>query len=75
VIELAMALILEGKPTAKDASSSLRDQDDLILRWGTPNGGVVAGETELAIRYYERSIELNPNKLNGKEMLSGLKKG
>ena len=34
---------------------------------------MVAGELELAIEYYERSIELNPDNTNGKAMLERIR--
>jgi len=33
------------------------------------------GEKELAIKYYEKSIELNPDNEGGKEKLKELRKG
>jgi tetratricopeptide (TPR) repeat protein len=34
---------------------------------------MVAGELELAIEYYEKSIELNPENTNGKAMLERIR--
>lgn len=36
-------------------------------------GYMVAGKTELAIQYYEKSLELNPQNTNGAEMLKKLR--
>ena len=66
--------MLEAKKA--ELSAGLRNREDIAIE-KTPDAideVQLAGERELAIRNYKKSLELNPQNMNAVEMLKKLEK-
>jgi len=56
-----------------------QNTDDFPVSWNAwdsyAEGFMDKGEKELAIKYYQKSLQLNPDSENGKKMLAKLQDG